>query len=421
MCQKLSEGECPYGENCVYAHSEAEIRTVTTNTPAYKTSLCKSFMNTGQCNFGAKCNFAHGQHELRPHQALPGQHQHPHHQLQQQQQQQQQQHYFIHDKDGKKRFRTSMCSTYMEKGFCARGNACAYAHSVEQMLAAQANDPKYKSMLCDNWKTKGSCERGKGCAFAHGTGELRPYGGQPQQIPSTSFSSLTPVPAAPAPHHMMGTPAGSTPMTASTVQTIITQRPLYKTSLCIAFNTKGHCTKGEACMYAHGPGELRAPPPGSASVSSSSATMNMNVVNNHYPNHLPHPHHHQQQQPHHQHQNHKPNFKTVLCKTFTEAGFCTYGATCNFAHGYSELRTYGDSNEAAVGGHGAVAAHGSNLGGMGIGMAMDAQIRENKRKRSNVKTALCTNFTSTGYCKYGDNCTFAHGQDDLAINKKQRI
>ncbi len=44
-----------------------------------------------------------------------------------------------------------------------------------------------------------------------------------------------------------------------------------------------------------------------------------------------------------------------------------------------------------------------------------------KRKVPNAKTALCTNFMKHGECTYGDSCTFAHGQSELVINKRQKI
>jgi hypothetical protein len=31
----------------------------------------------------------------------------------------------------------------------------------------------------------------------------------------------------------------------------------YKTALCVNFTTKGSCPRGQACLYAHGEGELR--------------------------------------------------------------------------------------------------------------------------------------------------------------------
>lgn len=35
------------------------------------------------------------------------------------------------------------------------------------------------------------------------------------------------------------------------------------------------------------------------------------------------------------------------------------------------------------------------------------------------KTSLCNNFTSAGFCKFGDNCKFAHGEDDLRSGGNQ--
>lgn len=35
------------------------------------------------------------------------------------------------------------------------------------------------------------------------------------------------------------------------------------------------------------------------------------------------------------------------------------------------------------------------------------------------KTALCNNFESAGFCKFGDNCKFAHGEQDLRSGGNQ--
>lgn len=32
---------------------------------------------------------------------------------------------------------------------------------------------------------------------------------------------------------------------------------------------------------------------------------------------------------------------------------------------------------------------------------------------SNYKTLICKNFTKHGICKFGENCCFAHGTDEL--------
>ena len=78
MCKSLPS--CQYGENCVYAHSESEVRPLANpgggmmgmmsgmmpgaGNTSYKSSLCKNYKD-GKCTYGAKCNFAHGPGELR--------------------------------------------------------------------------------------------------------------------------------------------------------------------------------------------------------------------------------------------------------------------------------------------------------------------------------------------------------------------
>jgi len=59
---------------------------------------------------------------------------------------------------------------------------------------------------------------------------------------------------------------------------------------------------------------------------------------------------------------------------------------------------------------------GGMMAGMGVG-AMNMF----KRKRDVVKTVLCTNYSNFGECQFGENCNFAHGPDELASSKKQRL
>eukprot|EP00092_Neocalanus_flemingeri_P016244 GFUD01017587.1.p1 GENE.GFUD01017587.1~~GFUD01017587.1.p1 ORF type:complete len:378 (+),score=118.98 GFUD01017587.1:187-1320(+) len=67
------------------------------------------------------------------------------------------------------------------------------------------------------------------------------------------------------------------------------------------------------------------------------------------------------------------NAKTVLCKNWAAEGSCSYGDTCNFAHG-------------------------------------EEQIRDSKQL---YKTKMCKQFAEDKFCKNGDECHFAHGQDQL--------
>ena len=36
-----------------------------------------------------------------------------------------------------------------------------------------------------------------------------------------------------------------------------------------------------------------------------------------------------------------------------------------------------------------------------------------KKKRGNAKTVLCQNYKNYGKCKFGENCSFAHGAGEL--------
>ena len=135
--------------------------------------MCHSVTNGGSCVKGPMCHFAHGAHELRvpgsspmapgfgPGSGGPGT-------------------IMIHGTDGKIKFKTSMCTVFMEQGFCPRGEACGFAHSAKQLLEAQARDPKYKTAICESWKKNGTCERGNNCIYAHGENDLR----QKQPLPT---------------------------------------------------------------------------------------------------------------------------------------------------------------------------------------------------------------------------------------------
>ncbi|CAG8540496.1 4034_t:CDS:2 [Paraglomus brasilianum] len=81
LCERFeTEGFCPYGPKCTFAHGTNELRERPSSeekvgspptardgpeNPLYKTRLCERFMKENFCQYGPKCNFAHGEHELR--------------------------------------------------------------------------------------------------------------------------------------------------------------------------------------------------------------------------------------------------------------------------------------------------------------------------------------------------------------------
>lgn len=68
-------------------------------------------------------------------------------------------------------------------------------------------------------------------------------------------------------------------------------------------------------------------------------------------------------------------YKTEMCRSFAENGYCRYGDKCQFAHGLSELRA--------------------------------------TSRHPRYKTEMCKAFHSTGFCAYGARCNFIHKDADL--------
>ena len=56
ICKNWEQGFCRFGDDCLFAHGEREVKAVNLY---YKTRLCKAFHSTGFCKFGPKCQFLH--------------------------------------------------------------------------------------------------------------------------------------------------------------------------------------------------------------------------------------------------------------------------------------------------------------------------------------------------------------------------
>lgn len=91
-------------------------------------------------------------------------------------------------------------------------------------------------------------------------------------------------------------------------------------------------------------------------------------------------------------------YKTQLCRHFASQGHCHLGDRCSFAHGAAEIRKPHD-----------VRAR--------LRQPMPSSVASTpvqvmpKMTYSNYKTVPCR-FYEQGTCKYGDNCTYAHGDGD---------
>ena len=100
------------------------------NNPMFKTTLCQNMMNENHCSHGMMCKFAHSTAELR----TPGQATPVAAAFSQPQGIPSPSNVMIHGTDGKIKYKTSMCTVFMEQGFCPRGEACGFAHSAKQLL-----------------------------------------------------------------------------------------------------------------------------------------------------------------------------------------------------------------------------------------------------------------------------------------------
>jgi hypothetical protein len=200
MCKSLAE--CQYGENCVYAHSQSEVRPMQASgftagpgsfgmmagmgvpggvqKSGYKSSLCKNFMEGGECSYGPKCNFAHGPMEIR-----------------------------------------SVASQPMMPAGTQGGSPGGM-------------NPMFKTSMCHNMMNEGNCMKGMMCKFAHSPTELRGQGG-----------------------YSAGPQGGSTPMGTPNVMIQGSDGKIkYKTSMCTVFMEQGFCPRGEACGFAHSAKQL---------------------------------------------------------------------------------------------------------------------------------------------------------------------
>jgi hypothetical protein len=74
VCPYFLQGRCKFGARCALAHVSPSGRSgprvpppvVLGGSDRFKTKLCLNFCATGSCFYGDQCIFAHGQHELRP-------------------------------------------------------------------------------------------------------------------------------------------------------------------------------------------------------------------------------------------------------------------------------------------------------------------------------------------------------------------
>lgn len=82
------------------------------------------------------------------------------------------------------RYKTELCRSFTESGFCKYGGKCQFAHGAEELRDLNRH-PKYKTEPCRTFHTIGFCPYGVRCHFVHNGEEEKPFSR------SSSFSSTS--------------------------------------------------------------------------------------------------------------------------------------------------------------------------------------------------------------------------------------
>ena len=65
------------------------------------------------------------------------------------------------------KFKTELCKTFTDTGFCAYGNKCRFAHGKDDLFNRHVSHPKYRKSDCMTFHTNGFCNYGARCHFRH--------------------------------------------------------------------------------------------------------------------------------------------------------------------------------------------------------------------------------------------------------------
>ena len=115
-------------------------------------------------------------------------------------------------------------------------------------------------------------------------------------------------------------------------------------------------------------------------------------------------------------------YKTEICQTFEEFGFCKYGNKCQYAHGYDELRikpevklpkAYKTVKCKNYWGKNSICPYGDKCKFVHeVAIGFNDKVAKKKSKHNKYRTVECETYKKTGTCPYGDNCAFIHKKEE---------
>lgn len=69
-------------------------------------------------------------------------------------------------------YKTEICRSFEENGFCRYGPKCQFAHSLSELRLVERH-PRYKTEICKTYWDDGTCPYGKRCCFIHRREEIK--------------------------------------------------------------------------------------------------------------------------------------------------------------------------------------------------------------------------------------------------------
>ncbi|KAL8208736.1 hypothetical protein R6Q57_008148 [Mikania cordata] len=175
----------------------------------------------------------------------------------------------------------------------------------------------------------------------------------------------------------------------------------YKTRMCQKF-LDGNCRNGDSCTFAHGPNDLREPPPNWQELVKDNRGVNGGGNWN---------------------DDQKIIHRMRICRKFYNGDECPYGENCNFLHESpakfkaEAVMDNGRTRETSVINIQTVVDHGQSHTEAGqdsvTNVKTDQDASRASVKTNFWKTQICGKWESTGQCIFSDKCHFAHGLAEL--------
>ncbi|XP_023757638.2 zinc finger CCCH domain-containing protein 39-like [Lactuca sativa] len=156
----------------------------------------------------------------------------------------------------------------------------------------------------------------------------------------------------------------------------------YKTRICHKF-LEGNCGNGHNCTFAHGPKDLREPPPNWLELVKDKGGRDLNDEQ-------------------------RIIYEMKICHEFAKTGECSYGEKCNFLH-ESPIKFKDQITERTTGDFVIKIQTMVECGQPNGSHIIKVSTASSDHNDKFLKNRICSKWETTGLCALGDKCHFAHG------------